>query len=34
MSGDFAADVPAYNAVFAAFSKQWPPLSEEVKVCE
>ncbi|KAK5219450.1 hypothetical protein LTR99_010318 [Exophiala xenobiotica] len=32
MTGDFAVDVPTYDAVFAAFSKQWPELPEELKV--
>jgi hypothetical protein len=34
MTGDFAVDVPIYDAVFAGLSKQWPPLAEDLKVCE
>lgn len=34
MTGNFAVDVPMYDAVFAALSKQWPELPEELKVCE
>jgi hypothetical protein len=34
MTGDFAVDVPMYDAVFAALAKQWPQLDEELKVCE
>jgi acetyl esterase/lipase len=33
MTGDWSIDVPTYDAVFAAFAKQWPPLPEAVKVC-
>lgn len=34
MTGDFGVDVPTYDAVFAALSKQWPTLAEELEVCE
>lgn len=34
MTGNFAVDVPTYDAVFAAMSKQWPELPEEMTVCE
>lgn len=34
MTGDFSVDVPTYDAVFAGLSKQWPPLAEDLKVCE
>jgi hypothetical protein len=33
MTGDWSVDVPTYDAVFAAFAKQWPQLPEELKVC-
>lgn len=33
MTGDWSVDVPTYDAVFAAFAKQWPRLPEETKVC-
>ncbi|OAP65701.1 hypothetical protein AYL99_01673 [Fonsecaea erecta] len=32
MTGDWAVDVPTYDAVFAGLAKQWPPLAEELKV--
>ena len=34
MTGNFAVDVPTYDAVFAAMSKGWPELPEEMKVCK
>ena len=34
MTGDFAVDVPTYDAVFAGLAKQWPQLPEELRVCE
>jgi len=34
MTGDFAVDVPTYDAVFAGLSKQWPALAEDLEVCE
>ena len=33
MTGDWAVDVPTYNAGLAALEKQWPQLSEELKIC-
>ncbi|KAL2435004.1 Versiconal hemiacetal acetate esterase [Exophiala dermatitidis] len=32
MTGDFSVDIPTYDAVFAALSKQWPALPEELTV--
>lgn len=34
MTGNFEVDVPQFDAVFAALSKQWPQLPEELQVCE
>ena len=33
MTGNFDVDVPTYDAVFAGLAKQWPPITEELKVC-
>ncbi|KAJ9603293.1 hypothetical protein H2200_012071 [Cladophialophora chaetospira] len=32
MTGDWSIDVPTFDAVFAAFAKQWPQLPEEMEV--
>jgi hypothetical protein len=33
MTGDWSVDVPTYDAVFAAFARQWPQLPEDLRVC-